>query len=70
LFTSATTNKDDLTKNVFYPTTIGVQIPFIISPDTFSYSYYNPLVKYNFQPNDYLLNDITPVAKQVSSTNA
>jgi hypothetical protein len=69
MFAPTTTNKDTTT-NTFYPAAISAQIPFIIKPSDFTFSYYNPLTKHSFIPSDYLLDDITPVKKQVASTNA
>jgi hypothetical protein len=69
-FATSGTNKTDLAQNVFYPSSIPVQIPFIITPTDFTYSYYNPLTKHSFQQNDYLLDDINPIKNQVSKTNA
>jgi hypothetical protein len=68
-FVSNTTDAN-LGNNKFYPSFITTQIPFVVNPDDFTFSYYNPLVKHTFQQNDYLLSDITPVQKQIANTNA
>jgi hypothetical protein len=69
-FSTTGTDKTTLTNNIYYPSVIPVQIPFVITPGDSTYSYYNPLSKHSFQQNDYLLDDITPVKNQVAKTNA
>jgi hypothetical protein len=67
---TSTIDKDNLKNNIFYPSAISKPIPFIITPEGSTYSYYNPLTNHSFQTNDYLIDNISSVQNQIAKTNA
>jgi hypothetical protein len=68
--TANTTFSKDTTSGMYHPASLGASVPFLIQPGNNQYAFYNSLKNLSINQNDYLLNDLAPVTKEVNRTNA